>query len=150
MAELRELYQDLILDHYKNPRNLHRLEYPNRKADGLNPLCGDKFSVYLAIEEGRICDIAFEGAGCAISMASASMMTVILKGKSEKEALAIHNAFLQLLSSRSEVPPGIDLLGELAVFSSVRDYPVRVKCATLAWHALRAALDRQADTVSTE
>jgi len=150
MADLRDLYQEVILDHHKKPRNFHKLEHANRQADGYNPLCGDKLSVFIQIEDGIVKDIGFVGAGCAISTASASMMTESLKGKTEAEAKAIFERFHHLVTNHSQPQPDPATLGKLAVFSGVREYPVRVKCATLAWHTMRAALDGSKDTVATE
>jgi nitrogen fixation NifU-like protein len=150
MADLRDLYQEVILDHHKKPRNFHKLEHANRQADGYNPLCGDKLSVYLQIENGIIRDIGFVGTGCAISTASASMMTETLKGKSESEAQTVFERFHQLVTNHSEAAPDPATLGKLAVFSGIREYPVRVKCATLAWHTMRAALEGKTETVATE
>ena len=150
MADLRDLYQEVILDHHKKPRNFHKLEHANRQADGYNPLCGDKISVFIQIENGVVKDIGFIGTGCAISTASASMMTESLKGKSETEARAIFKRFHHLVTNHSESAPDPALLGKLAVFSGVREYPVRVKCATLAWHTMRAALEGTKETVATE
>jgi nitrogen fixation NifU-like protein len=150
MADLRDLYQEVILDHHKKPRNFHKLQNANRQADGYNPLCGDKLSVYMQIEEGIIKDIAFIGTGCAISTASASMMTERLKGKTEAEAKAVFEKFHALVTDHSELQPDPASLGKLAVFSGVREYPVRVKCATLAWHTMRAALEGSKETVATE
>ncbi len=150
MADLRDLYQEVILDHHKKPRNFHKLEHANRQADGYNPLCGDKLSVYMHVENGIVKDIAFVGAGCAISTASASMMTESLKGKSEVEVKAIFERFHQLVTNHSESPVDPATMGKLAVFSGVREYPVRVKCATLAWHTMRAALEEIQETVATE
>jgi nitrogen fixation NifU-like protein len=150
MADLRDLYQEVILDHHKKPRNFHKLEHANRQADGYNPLCGDKLSVFIQIENGIVKDIGFVGAGCAISTASASMMTESLKGKTEAEARAVFDRFHQLVTDHSEPKPDPATMGKLAVFSGVREYPVRVKCATLAWHTMRAALDGSKETVATE
>jgi nitrogen fixation NifU-like protein len=150
MADLRDLYQEVILDHHKKPRNFHKLENANRQADGYNPLCGDKLSVFIQIEDGIVKDIGFVGAGCAISTASASMMTESLKGKTEAEAKTIFERFHHLVTNHSEPQPDPATLGKLAVFSGVREYPVRVKCATLAWHTMRAALDGSNETVATE
>ena len=150
MSDLRDLYQEVIVDHHKKPRNFHKLEHANRQADGYNPLCGDKLSVFIQIENGIVKDIGFVGAGCAISTASASMMTESLKDKTEAEAKAIFERFHQLVTDHSEPQPNPATLGELAVFSGVREYPVRVKCATLAWHTMRAALDGNKETVATE
>jgi len=148
MPDLRELYQQVILDHHKKPRNFRRPAHPNRQAEGFNPLCGDRINLYLEVEGGVVKDIAFEGSGCAISTASASMMTETLKGKTEAEALAIFDRFHQLVAGNG-APDAADL-GKLAVFSGVRDYPVRVKCAVLCWHTLKAALDERKETVATE
>jgi nitrogen fixation NifU-like protein len=150
MADLRDLYQEVILDHHKKPRNFHKLQNANRQADGYNPLCGDKLSVYMRVEEGIVKEIGFIGTGCAISTASASMMTESLKGKTEAEAKAIFEKFHALVTNHSETLPDPASLGKLAVFSGVREYPVRVKCATLAWHTMRAALDESKETVATE
>ena len=150
MADLRDLYQEVILDHHKKPRNFHKLEHANRQADGFNPLCGDKVSVYMQIENGIVKDIGFIGTGCAISTASASMMTESLRGKTESEARAIFERFHTLITNHSEPQPDPASLGKLAVFSGVREYPVRVKCATLAWHTMRAALEGSRETVATE
>jgi len=148
MSDLRELYQEVILDHHKRPRNFRRLETANRQAEGYNPLCGDKVSLYLRLEDGVVRDIGFQGSGCAISTASASMMTESLKGKSEAEVETLFRRFHDLLTGRPETPASD--LGKLAVFSGVREFPVRVKCATLAWHTLRAALEGRQETVATE
>jgi nitrogen fixation NifU-like protein len=150
MADLRDLYQEVILDHHKKPRNFHKLQNANRQADGYNPLCGDKLSVYMRVEEGVVKEIGFIGTGCAISTASASMMTESLKGKTEAEAKAVFEKFHALVTNHSETQPDPASLGKLAVFSGVREYPVRVKCATLAWHTMRAALEGSKETVATE
>jgi nitrogen fixation NifU-like protein len=151
MPDLRELYQEVILDHQKRPRNFRRLENANKSADGYNPLCGDKVSVYLDVENGVVRNIGFQGSGCAISTASASMMTESVKGKSEAEAQALFRRFHDLVTGKSSPQDDSAGLGKLAVFGGVRDYPVRVKCATLAWHTLRAALEGNvAEPVRTE
>jgi nitrogen fixation NifU-like protein len=147
--ELRELYQELILDHNKRPRNFGRLADANRQAKGFNPLCGDKVTVYLRLEGDRIVDVRFDGSGCAISTASASVMTESLKGKTRQEVEALFERFHALVAGNADVSDGEDL-GKLAAFSGVRDYPSRVKCATLAWHTLRAALQEAEKPVSTE
>ncbi len=147
--DLRELYQEVILDHSKRPRNFGRLEANNRRAKGHNPLCGDILSLYLTVEDGVVEDVAFEGNGCAISMASASLMTEIVKGKGEAETRELFERFHRLLTSDDADLDHLDL-DKLAVFAGVREFPVRVKCATLAWHTLTAALDGQTDDVSTE
>ena len=150
MSDLRELYQEVILDHSKAPRNFRTPKAITHEADGRNPLCGDTFTVFVDVQDGRIKDIGFQGHGCAISTASASMMTESLKGKTVEEGKNLFEWFHRLLT----VPPTIGApagpLGKLAVFSGVREFPVRVKCATLAWHTLKAALDREAKPVSTE
>jgi nitrogen fixation NifU-like protein len=146
MTDLRELYQELIVDHSKRPRNFGKLEHPTHQADGYNPLCGDKVHVYLSIEAGKVVGARFEGAGCAISTASASMMTEALKGKSEGEARKLFERFHELVLGKDEG----EGLGKLQVFAGVRDYPARVKCASLAWHTLHNALDGKGDVASTE
>jgi nitrogen fixation protein NifU and related proteins len=148
MDELRDLYQEVIFDHYRKPRNFHPLATANRKALGFNPLCGDRMTLYLIVEDGVIKDAGFEGVGCAISMASASLMTEQLKGKSEQEAEALFAHFHELVT-HEHVPPAPDL-GKLEVLAGVREFPTRVKCATLAWHTLHAALNNQKEPVSTE
>jgi len=148
MSDLRDLYQEVILDHNRHPRNFGMLEGANRVAEGHNPLCGDRVRVYLQIEEDRIRGIAFRGSGCAISTASASLMTEALKGKTVEEARAMFHGFHDLVTTGGE--GDADRLGKLAVFSGVREFPIRVKCATLAWHAAQAALDQQDHPVSTE
>jgi nitrogen fixation NifU-like protein len=150
MSELRDLYQEVIIDHAKRPRNFRRPEGANRSADGVNPLCGDKVTVYLDVEDGVIRDIGFEGSGCAISTASASMMTEALRSKTETEARALVDRFHELLTGPPDVAEEAPELGKLAVFAGVREFPVRVKCATLVWHSLRAALDNDQHVVSTE
>lgn len=153
MSDLRELYQSTILDHNKKPRNFRALAHPTHHADGYNPLCGDKVSVYLDVDGGVIRDVSFQGSGCAISTASASMMTETVKGKAIAEADAIFHRFHAVVTGEIDAEPSdedLDALGKLAVFAGVREYPVRVKCATLVWHALRAALAGGAAPVSTE
>jgi nitrogen fixation NifU-like protein len=147
--DLRDLYQQVIVDHSKRPRNLRPLEGANRKVEGYNPLCGDKFTIYVKIENDVIADISFEGSGCAISTASASLLTESLKGKTLAEAEALFESFHNLLTGlepAAEAPK----LGKLVVFSGVCDYPTRVKCATLAWHTLHAALSGEGEKVCTE
>ena len=146
--DLRDLYQEVILDHNKRPRNFGKLGGANRHAEGYNPLCGDRLTVYLDLEEGKIKDIAFEGSGCAISKASASMMTSELKGKTIPEAEEKFSKFRRMVTSGDADP---EELGKLAAFSGVREFPVRVKCASLPWHTLEAALHSEAPApVSTE
>lgn len=152
--ESRELYQDIILDHGRKPRNFHALEHPSHLAHGHNPLCGDRVTVYLEIENDRIKDVSFEGRGCAISTASASLMTETLKGKTLAEAEALFKGFRAAVTGEAaSVPPELaDDMERLAPLSGVSAYPARVKCATLAWHAFEAALKSGAvmPTVKTE
>jgi nitrogen fixation NifU-like protein len=148
MSELRELYQEVILEHSKRPRNYRVLESANHKAEGFNPLCGDHYTIYVDVKDGSIQDISFQGTGCAISRASASMMTQSLKGKTTAEAENIFTSFHDLVTGH-DTSRGEDL-GKLAVFAGVSEFPVRVKCASLAWHALRAALQGKEQAVSTE
>jgi nitrogen fixation NifU-like protein len=151
MDDLRELYQDTILDHNKKPRNFRVLEDANREADGRNPLCGDELTLYARVnDEGVVEEVTFQGSGCAISKASASLMTDFVKGKPEAEVEADVERFHQLVTSPPGTTPDIDDLGKLAVFAGVREYPMRVKCATLAWHALRAALENEGAVAKTE
>ncbi|PWU01290.1 MAG: SUF system NifU family Fe-S cluster assembly protein [Terriglobia bacterium] len=142
-----DLYQETILDHSKRPRNHHSMEDANRKAEGYNPLCGDKLRLYLKIDDDIVQDASFEGSGCAISTASASLMTDSLKGKTREEALKLMEKFHDLLTT--DTPASRDL-GKLVVFCGVRDYPARVKCATLAWHTLKSALSNTGEPVTTE
>jgi nitrogen fixation NifU-like protein len=153
--ELRELYQEVILDHSKNPRNFREIAEPTHQAKGHNPLCGDRLTLFLRVDEktGEIRDVAFKGAGCAISTASASMMTEALKGKTEEEADAIFRAFHELVTGQSSDGGGAggsERLGKLAVFGGVREFPVRVKCATLAWHTFKSAIEHETEAASTE
>ena len=148
--ELRELYQEVILDHNKSPRNFRNIENANHFAKGHNPLCGDKIDIYLLIEDGVVKDISFQGSGCAISKASASLMTSVLKGKSVDEAEKIFHKFHDLVTGKLDEETGMEELGRLAVFAGVRDFPVRVKCASLAWHTMISALKENEKVVSTE
>lgn len=150
MSDLRELYQEVILDHNKRPRNFRALAPPNQKADGFNPLCGDRITVYLRVKDNVIEDLSFEGSGCAISKASASLMTDALKGRALGDADSLFQEFHRMVTSPADEPVEMGRLGKLAVFAGVREYPVRVKCASLAWHTLRAALEAKQDVVSTE
>lgn len=150
MSDLRELYQETILDHHKKPRNFRRLENADCKLEGYNPLCGDKVTVFLKLDGDVIRDVAFQGAGCAISTASASMMTEILKGKKVDEAEAIFENFHHLVAGKDADEVNEDLLGKLAVFGGVREFPMRVKCATLAWHTFHGALHGERRQISTE
>lgn len=146
--DLRELYQEIILDHNRNPRNHHPLEDATQSARGFNPLCGDKLTVYVKVCHEKIEELSFVGCGCAISQASASLMTEALTGKTVDEAKTLYNRIHMLLTEEQEVP--LAALDKLSVLAGVRAYPARVKCATLAWHTLDAALKNQAALVSTE
>lgn len=148
--ELKELYQQVILDHNKSPRNFRKIDKPSRFAEGYNPLCGDKIDVYLNFDNDKIIDISFQGSGCAISKASASLMTSMLKGKTRKEAEEIFNRFHNLVTDKLGDDPDIEDLGKLAVFAGVREFPARVKCASLAWHTMMNALNSNEEKVSTE
>src|SRR5579875_3834955 len=142
-----DLYQETILDHSKRPRNHHALADAERKAEGYNPLCGDKLQLYLKMDGDVVREASFTGAGCAISTASASLMTESLKGKTREQALHLLDEFHDLLTTDAQAAQD---LGKLKVFCGVRDYPARVKCATLAWHTLKSALENKEDTVTTE
>lgn len=146
MSDLRELYQETIFDHYRQPRNLGHLDHANRKAEGYNPLCGDKVTLYMQVENGVIKNVSFEGSGCAISTASASLMTESLKGKREEEALLLLGKFQNLVTGAATA----EGLGKLTVLAGVREFPQRVKCATLAWHTMKAALEKVEQPVTTE
>lgn len=150
MSDLRELYQEVILDHNKNPRNFRKMEHPDATVDGYNPLCGDHYTVYLKYAGDIIGNVSFDGAGCAISKASASMMSTIVKGKKKDEAIALFEAFHTLVTGGRSGGDALERLGKLGAFGGVSEFPARVKCASLAWHTLRAALERSADTVTTE
>lgn len=150
MLDLRDLYQEVIREHSKQPRNFRRMEDASRKAEGFNPFCGDRVTVYLKVEGDVVTDVSFQGAGCAISTASASMMTESLKGKSQEEAERLFEEFHNLVTGPPDEMPETEGLGKLAVFAGVREFPVRVKCASLAWHTLRAALHGEAEPVTTE
>jgi nitrogen fixation NifU-like protein len=151
MDDLRELYQATILDHNKKPRNFRAIDDAKHRADGHNPLCGDKLTVYLKLDEdGHVEDVSFQGAGCAISTASASLMTEHVKGKKIDEVEQVFEQFHDLVTSNDDAAFDTDELGKLAVFSGVRDYPMRVKCATLSWHTLRSALENDHETAKTE
>ncbi len=144
-----DLYQEIIIDHSKRPRNCHTMDDANHKAEGYNPLCGDKLKLFIKLENDVVKDVSFTGSGCAISTASASLMTESLKGKTREEALKLLDKFHDLLTTDTPVTKE---LGKLVVFCGVRDYPARVKCATLAWHTLKSALNSEAEepVVSTE
>lgn len=151
MGDTRALYEQVILDHNKNPRNFREMVDPDRKIEGFNPLCGDHFTVYLKLEGDVISDVSFSGTGCAISKSSASVMTTVLKGKHVDEAKGMFTRFHHVVTAPSDTPVDEESLGKLRVFSGVREYPVRIKCATLAWHAMLAALGSEdLKPVSTE
>ncbi len=148
MSDLRELYQEVIFDHNRRPRNFGKLPSANRKAEGFNALCGDKLTLYLEVADDKIQNVMFEGSGCAISTASASLLTESLKGKSIAQAEALFEGFHKMVTSDgADVPPD---MGKLAVLAGVREFPARVKCATLSWHTLQAALHDEHAPVSTE
>jgi nitrogen fixation NifU-like protein len=147
MSDLNELYQEVILDHNRRPRNYRRLEGASHHAEGYNPLCGDRVTVFVQIDGDRISDVAFEGSGCAISKASASLMTDRIKGATVAEARDLFERFHRMVTTPSDQE--VEELGKLSALAGVREFPVRVKCASLAWHTLKAAMDRE-DKVSTE
>jgi nitrogen fixation NifU-like protein len=149
-SDLRDLYQEVVIDHSKHPRNFHALEGATRTAEGVNPLCGDQLTLYMQLSDGLIADIAFQGAGCAISQASASLMTMALKGKPQQEALALVGRVHTMLTKGPSGMVQPDELGKFTVLSGVWQFPVRVNCATLAWHTLRSALETPGERVSTE
>ncbi len=150
-SELRELYQQVILDHNKSPRNFRKIDDANKAAEGYNPLCGDRINIYLNVENEIVKDISFQGSGCAISKASASLMSSIVKGKSIKEAEELFNKFHNLITGKLDDNFDLDELGKLAVFAGVREFPVRVKCASLAWHTMMSAVKEDKNkTVTTE
>jgi nitrogen fixation NifU-like protein len=150
MSELSDLYQEVILDHNRRPRNYGKLEGANRQAEGFNPICGDHLTLYLRLNGDVIDDLRFEGEGCAISKASASLMTEGLKGKTTADAEALFERMHELLTGDADAEAQAEALGKLAVFSGVREYPARVKCASLSWHALHSALEGDETPVSTE
>lgn len=149
MPDLRELYQEVILDHSRKPRNYRKIEGADRSAVGNNPLCGDRVTVYLEISDGRITDVAFEGQGCAISKASTSMMTDAVKGKTRDEVDTLFERFHRMVTGTGDASDR-EALGKLAVFAGVSEFPVRVKCASLGWHTLHAALEGKEQPVSLE
>ncbi len=150
MSELRELYQELILDHNKNPRNFHEMDDHTHAANGHNPLCGDKLKLFLKVDDEVIVDIAFIGSGCAISKSSASLMTSFLKGRTIQEARRYFETFHDLVTGETVDAESLTSIGKLAVFQGVQEFPARVKCASLSWHTLMAAIDESNDTVKTE
>jgi nitrogen fixation NifU-like protein len=150
MSELKALYQELILDHNKNPRNFRKIEDADRTVEGYNPLCGDHYTIYLKMSGDTVQDISFTGSGCAISKASASVMSSLVKGKSRGEAERLFSMFHKLVTGEMSGQDHLDELGKLAAFSGVSEYPARVKCASLAWHTMKSALETTVVTVSTE
>lgn len=150
MSSTRALYEQVILDHNKNPRNFKKLAEADKSVEGFNPLCGDHFTVHVKMDGDTIAEVSFEGSGCAISKSSASVMTTVLKGKSRGEAEELFHRFHAMVTGDPESPVDEDILGKLKVFSGVREFPVRIKCATLAWHAVHSAIQGDADAVTTE
>lgn len=149
MSELNDLYQEVILDHNKNPRNFREIENADKTADGNNPLCGDALRVYVSMEDDKVKDVAFKGSGCAISKASASMMTQAVKGKTREEAEILFDEFHRMVTGDLDAETAENSLGKLKIFAGVLEFPARVKCASLSWHTLYAALNNE-DAVSTE
>lgn len=149
MSELNDLYQEVILDHNKNPRNFREIETATKTADGNNPLCGDALRVYVEMEDDRVKDVAFKGSGCAISKASASMMTQTVKGKSKAEAEVLFSEFQKMVTGELDTEEDENSLGKLKIFAGVLEFPARVKCASLSWHTLHAALNDESE-ISTE
>lgn len=149
-AELKELYQQVILDHNKSPRNFRVAEPHTHDAEGYNPLCGDQVHIYVRLKENVIDDISFMGNGCAISKSSASLMTTILKGKTTEEAETVFHQFHELVAGKSDELPDLESLGKLAVFAGIKEFPMRVKCASLAWHTYHSAVQDYGRTASTE
>lgn len=150
MDDLRELYQQIILDHNKDPKNYGKIVNCSHASEGHNPLCGDHIKIYAQVEDGIIKDIKFEGEGCAIAKASGSIMTALLKGKTIEEAEKLFKTFQELITSEVDSDVDLENLGKLAVFAGVREFPTRVKCAGLAWHTVKAAIDEEDKIVSTE
>ena len=150
LDHIRDLYQEVVFDHNRNPRNFRVMEDANRKIEGYNPLCGDRITLYVKVHDGVIEDVSFQGAGCAISTASASLMTEIVKGHTEQEAERLFELFHRVTTGQDGDAVNLEEIGKLAVLAGVRAYPARVKCATLAWHSLQSALKNEHDTISTE
>ena len=149
MSEINDLYQEVILDHNKNPRNFREIAHPTQTANGHNPLCGDALKVYLEMEDDKVKDVAFLGSGCAISKASASMMTQTVKGKTREEAARMFDEFHQMVTGELDTETDENTLGKLRIFAGVLEFPARVKCASLSWHTLHAALNGE-EEISTE
>ena len=150
MFDLQELYQEIVMDHNRRPRNFGALENPTNQANGFNPVCGDEVTVFLEVLEGKIIDVSFNGVGCAISKSSASMMTESVKGKSLEQAKAIFESFRKMITKKPGEEYKSEILGDLEILQRVSQYPTRIKCATLSWHALQSVLDEDDDTVTTE
>ena len=150
MSDLRELYQEIIMDHNKNPQNFHKLKDATKMIEGKNPLCGDHYTIYLSIENGLIKDVGFEGAGCAISKASASVMSTMIKGKTIEEAKKLFDNFHKVITGTVSGEEAILEMGKLGAFAGVAEFPTRVKCATLAWHAMHDGISNDNAKVSTE
>ena len=150
MFDLQELYQEIVMDHNRRPRNFGALENPTNQAKGFNPVCGDEVTVFLEVLEGKIIDVSFNGVGCAISKSSASMMTESVKGKSLEQAKAVFESFRNMITKKPGEEYKSEILGDLEILQGVSQYPTRIKCATLSWHALQSALDEDDDTVTTE
>lgn len=149
LDQIRDLYQEVVFDHNRNPRNFRVMEDATRTIEGFNPLCGDRITLYVKVVDGIIDDVSFQGSGCAISTASASLMTEIVRGQSEEQAHALFDLFHRITTGQEE-DANLDAIGKLAVLAGVRAYPARVKCATLPWHSLEAALKGEAASISTE
>jgi len=150
MSDLKALYQEIILDHNRNPRNFRVIADADRTIEGYNPLCGDHYTIYVKFDGDRIADISFQGSGCAISKASASIMSSTLKGKTKQEAEQMFEVFHHLVKGEIDAAPRLEELGKLAAFAGVSEFPARVKCASLAWHSMHGALKSDVKTVSTE
>ncbi len=150
LDQIRDLYQEVVFDHNRNPRNFRVMADANRTIEGFNPLCGDRITLYVKVNEGVIEDVSFQGSGCAISTASASLMTEIVKGQTEAEAEHLFELFHRITTGKDGDAINLEGIGKLAVLAGVRAYPARVKCATLAWHSLQAALKNEGATISTE
>lgn len=151
LDQIRDLYQEVVFDHNRNPRNFRVMDDANRKIEGFNPLCGDRITLYVKVNDGGVIeDVSFQGSGCAISTASASLMTEIVRGQTEQEAEQLFETFHRITTGKDGDAVNLDEIGKLAVLAGVRAYPARVKCATLAWHSLQAALKNEGETISTE
>lgn len=150
MNELRELYQEVIMDHNRNPRNFGEIENADFAVEGRNPLCGDHYTIYLTVQGDTITDVRFSGAGCAISKSSASIMSSVLKGKNKEQALELFDTFQKIVTGQLNAAEHLEELGKLAAFGGVAEFPVRVKCAILPWHAMHSAIEGKEESVSTE